>query len=176
MSCSAWPPRPASKRSEPRRILLRIAAGHDLQRRAFEAGVLGRDLELLDLAAVRQPQRPRLAVQRDLVEPRAVDHQRFLDAHRVERLGDPPKHLRIGNAEQLYRRPRRIDARAKQVHHRADRQLPPHQRRMLHARMVGGREQEAEAGLVEQFARRRGGQRRSSRQAPRARRPSRSAS
>src|SRR6476646_3322974 len=60
-------PAAGEKRAEPRRILLRITTGHDVQGRAFEASVLGRDLELRD-RPVRQAQRAGFAVKRDLVE------------------------------------------------------------------------------------------------------------
>ena len=120
-----------------------------VERSTLDPRILGRDLELLDLIA-RQPDRPRFRVQGDLVEPGAVDHERLLDAHCGERLRDAPKHLRIGDSEQLDGRARRIDARAEQIHDGAHFQLPPHQRGMLHARVVGGGEEEAEAGLVEQ--------------------------
>ena len=79
-----------------------------------------------------------------------MDDQRLLEAHRGEGLGDPAQHLRVGDSEQLDRRTRRIDARAEQIHDRAHFQLPPNQRGMLHARVIGRGEEEAEAGLVEQ--------------------------
>ena len=143
---------PGEQRLEPRSVLLDIAAGHHLERRSLETGILRHDLELLNLAAGK-PHSARLTVQGHFVEPRTMDHQGFVHANRVERLGDPTKHLRVGDAEQLNRRPGRIDAGAEQVHDRPHLELPPHQGSMLHARMIGRREQEAETRLVEQIAR-----------------------
>src|SRR5438270_7787735 len=54
---------------EPRRILLHVAAAEDLEGRPFETCILGRDLQLVHLAA-GQPDRPRFAVERNLIEPR----------------------------------------------------------------------------------------------------------
>ena len=39
----------------------------------------------------RQPDSPRFAVQRHFVEPRAMNHQRLVHSHRIERLGNPPQ-------------------------------------------------------------------------------------
>ena len=46
--------------------------------------------------------RLREAVKRDLVEARAVNDQRSLDAERAQGLGDRPQHLGFGDAEQLH--------------------------------------------------------------------------
>src|SRR5579872_6826663 len=53
------------------RVFLNVAAGDDVERRAFEARLFGRDFEFIDLAA-KEPHRARLAVQRDLVEARTM--------------------------------------------------------------------------------------------------------
>ncbi len=141
--------RAIEQRLQPPRILGHIAAGDGLERGALQPGVFRHDLQLFD-RPVRQAQRAGLGVERNFVEPRAVDDQRLFDPHRVERLRDPPKHLRIGDPEQLDGRAGRIDARPQQIHDRPHFELPPDQRGVLHPGVVGGREQEAEAGLVEQ--------------------------
>ncbi len=139
---------PVEQRPQPLGIVARIAALQRVQRHPLEPCLLGRQHDFLQLAA-RQPDRPRLGVQRDLVEPAAMHHQRPLDAQRLEHLRDPPQHLGVRHAQQLHRRPRRVHAGAEQVHHRPHAQLPAHDRGMLHSRMVGGREEEGEAGLVQ---------------------------
>ncbi len=171
-------PRRASRRAAP------SAARHSRRHRRPSTALSGARSSpassgVISISSISSPDRrmrPGLGVERDLVEPGAVDDQRLLDPHCGERLGDPPKHLRIGDPEQLDRRARRIDARPEQIHDRAHFELPPHQRGMLHARVIGGREQEAEAGLVEQRPRLCGRMVDLRADALRARRPSRSAS
>ena len=89
-------------------------------------------------------------MERDFIEPRSMDDQRLLHTHCVQGCRDPAKHPRVGDTEQLHPRPRRIDAGSEEIHDGPHFELPPDQRGMLHARVIGRREQEAEAGLVKQ--------------------------
>ena len=79
ISSSAGPAEPASNAFSLAAFSSTSPARDHLERGPFEPRILGRDLELLDLAA-RQADRPRFGVQRDLVEPGAVDDQRLLDS------------------------------------------------------------------------------------------------
>src|SRR5205823_300209 len=85
-----------------------IAASDDAQGSALQAGVLGAHYELGDFA-IRQSNGEGFAVQRNLVEPRTVDNQRLRDSHRVESLGNAAQHSGVGDAQQLHRRPGRVD-------------------------------------------------------------------
>ena len=109
-------------------------------------------VKFLDLVA-RQPDRAGLPVERDFIEARPMDDQSFANAHRRQRLSDPAKHFRVGDSEQLHGRTRGIDAGTQQIHDRPHLELATNQPGMLHSRVVGRCEQEAKAGLVEQFAR-----------------------
>ena len=82
-------------------------------------GLFGSDLDLLEFAVV-EPDRLRESVKRDLVEARAVNDERSLDAQRTQGLGDRPKQLGFGDAEQLHLRPRRVQAGTEQVHDRSN--------------------------------------------------------
>ncbi len=88
-------------------------------------------------------------MQRNLIESWAVDDERLIDCVGFERQRDPPQHLRIGHSQQLDRWARRVDAWSQQVHHRAHMQLAANEGRVFHARVIVGRKQKAEAGLVE---------------------------
>ncbi len=144
----------AEQRAQPLGILLGLAAGDDLQRRAFEAGVLRCELELSDMAPFDRRTAARLAVQRDFVEARAVDDQRLLRrpcassvcAIRRSILGSATPSNWTGGLAGLMHGPSRFMT----VRTASCRRTSAG---MLHARMVGGREQEAEAGLVEQLPR-----------------------
>ena len=102
-----------------------------------------------------------------------MDNEGSLNAERAQRLGDRPQQFGFGDAEQLHLRPRRVQARAEQVHDRANLQRSAHRAGVGDARMIERREQEAEAGPVENLARIRAGSGQASRRAPRGRRPSR---
>ena len=82
-----------------------------------------------------------------------MNHQRSFDPECIQRLGDRPKQLRIGDAEQLNLRPRRIQAWTEQVHDGPDLQRSADRSGMGDARMILRREEEAKAGLVENPAR-----------------------
>ena len=92
-------------------------------------------------------------MQRDLVEARAMHDHRPLDAERAQHLGDRLDQPFLGDAEQLHLRLGRVHAGAEDVHDRAHLERAAHRPGMFEAGMVGRREEEAEADLVQRPAR-----------------------
>jgi hypothetical protein len=137
---------------QPLGILLRAAAADLRQRRRCEAGISGETVSV-EPAAMIEPHRLGLAVQRDLVEPGAVDDHRLLDAERSQRARHRFEQPLLGDAEQLHARLGRVHAGAEDVHDRADAERAPHRPGMAQAGMILRRVQEADARLVERAPR-----------------------
>ena len=170
----------------PRPPAARAGAPHSLRRRRRSTTLSGARSSpassgvMIDLRRSRRRDRriaARLAVQRDLVEARAVDDQRL--ARRPSRRASArsrrsifgsatPSSCTGGRAGLMHGPSRFITVRTCSWRRTSAACFMPG--------MVGRREQEAEAGLVEQRPRAGRRRRRSARRAPRARRPSRSAS
>src|ERR1700749_3300508 len=82
-----------------------------------------------------------------------MDDQGPSDAKRAKSLRDRPQELGIGPSEQLHARPRRVQARAEQVHDGSDLERAANRPRMRDARVVKRRQKKAESCLVQRSAR-----------------------
>ncbi len=102
----------------------------------------------------------------------AGDQQRVLGAQQRQRARHLLQVGGVRDADQLPRGARRVGERAEEVEDRADRQLAPDRDDVARGLVVGGREHEAEADLLDAPGHRRPASGRCAPPAPRARRPS----
>ena len=82
-----------------------------------------------------------------------MNDERAFDTKYIQRLGDRAEQLGVCNAQQLHPRTRGVQARPEQVHDRANPECPTDGPGMSDTWVIGGREQEAEAGLIQNVAR-----------------------
>ena len=123
--------------------LLRCAAGH--------AEVERVDLALAHVAVHDLADEVR-AGRRELVDPGgAVDDERPLRTEGGEHVGDRPDEVGGVDPDDLGPGAGRVRQRPEDVEDGPRRELLPHRRRVLHRRMVGRGEQEAEAELVDRL-------------------------
>ena len=90
---------------------------------------------------------------RNFIEPAAVDHQRAAHSNFSQRFSDRTEQRTIRHPEQLDRRVGRIAAWAEQIHDRPDAQHFAYRPGMCEPGMITRREQEAESAVVESGAR-----------------------
>ena len=81
--------------------------------------------------------------------------ERVLDAEPTERRRHALGDARVSNTEHLRARPGRVGERTEDVKDGANADLAAERRRKLHRRMVGRREHETEAGLLQTLRHRR---------------------
>ena len=94
------------------------------------------------------------SVERQLVDPIAVDHERPLGPEELGDIGDPGGRRRVAHAEELACRPGRVRQRTEQVERRADPDLAARRTGVLHRRVEPRREHEREPAPAEGLARR----------------------
>src|SRR5438105_10525112 len=132
-----------------RRVLLRGAAAQVFARATGDAEVERVDRSLPDAAAYDLAHEVR-ADGRELVDPaRAVDDEGPARAEAREHLGDRAHEAGLVDADDLGAGAGRVRQRPEDVEDGASGELPPDRGRMAHGRMMGGREEEPEAELVD---------------------------
>ncbi len=94
------------------------------------------------------------SVERQLVDPIAVDDERPLGPEELGNVGDPGGRRRVAHAEELACRPGRVRQRTEQVERRSDPDLAARRTGVLHRRVEPRREHEREPALAEGLARR----------------------
>ena len=133
----------------------RVATGELRGRGRSQAERLGIDEPLLDAVLGHVVHHAR-AVERQLVDPGAVDHQRPLRAESMDHLREPPGRSRVADAEQLATGAGRVGEWPEQVERRPDPDLLPGRAGVAHGRMERRREQEREPEFGEGGRGRRG--------------------
>ena len=111
------------------------------------AEVLGVDF-VFEYFAVLELADHRRRAERDFVHAvAAVDDERVRAAELLQHADVDADQVLVEHADQLVRRARRVGQRAQDVEDRADAQFLAHRSRVLHRRMMVGREHEAHARL-----------------------------
>ena len=133
-------------------VLRRVAALQVLGRGARQAGVLGRDLEAADRAAVELDDRGRPRGGELVGAVAAMDDPDALGAEIAQDLGHGLRPLGVEHADQLAPGAGRVGERAQQVEDGPRAELDPRRPHVAHGAVVPGRHEEADPGLPQRFA------------------------